>query len=173
MRSKNKYRVNPSNVKDVSVRFNSVKKLINVYGSVLDAGGENDFAKALGIKSFIVSDLNYPFTTSYKYDLVTSFEVIEHLQNPLIYLESIKSCLKNNGQLCLTTPVRWIFKGKYHFHEFNELELLDILNMAGFRVIKMTRIPAYNLKHLGIRPVIRKIRDLIKGQCFYVVTEKY
>ena len=39
-----------------------------------------------------------------QYDIITSFEIIEHLFNPLHNLLEIKKCLKDNGVLYLSTP---------------------------------------------------------------------
>jgi len=168
----NKYKVNPSTeLKYLSVRFNSVKHL-DLIKPVLDAGGENDFAKELGINNFISGDLNYAKFFQDEYKTITSFEVIEHLQNPLIYLRSICDNLTYDGTLYLTTPVRWIFKGKFHFHEFSKEELIFCLKEAGFNTIEVSRIQAYNLAHFGIRPLIRKLRDMILGQCFLIKATK-
>ena len=164
----NIYKVKASNVNKNSRRYKSIERL-PLHPSTLDAGCENKMALSLGITNFINTDLNYKFSTKKKHNTVTSFEVIEHLQNPLTYLESIYNCL---GILYLTTPVKWMFKGKYHFHEFTKEELLFCLKLSGFQHIHIKRVQAYNLRHFGIRPLIRKIRDLIYGQCFLVTAVK-
>lgn len=168
----NKYKVQPSGLDNVSVRFRSTAKRVKIEPPALDAGGENDFAKALGINDFVPHDLNEDWHTAWTMETITSFEVIEHLQNPLLYLWCIYDSLEPGGKLYLTTPVRWIFKGKYHFHEFSREELETLLKMAGFKTWKIERIQAYDLKHFGIRPLIRKIRDLLFGQCFFVKATK-
>ena len=141
----------------------------------LDAGGKNDFALKLGIENFIESDLNNYFYTLGKYKTITSFEVLEHLQNPLLYLKSIYNCLDENGILYLTTPINFgldMLKGEFHFHEFNEYELMFCLHEAGFKDVKIKRIKTYILKNYGIRPIIRKLRDMLYGQTFYVEAKK-
>ena len=165
----NKYKVLPS-VK-MGVRYSSIRKLnLSIKHPAIDAAGHNSFAINLGITDFIEQDLNLPFLVNAK--TITSFEVIEHLQNPLLYLTSIYNSLQPGGMLYLTTPSKWIFKGRFHFHEFTRDELLFCLEYAGFGEIKITRIRAYDLRHFGIRPLIRKIRDMISGQCFMVYAEK-
>jgi SAM-dependent methyltransferase len=168
----NKYRVTPYNdLKKASVRFTSVKHL-DIILPALDAGWINRFAQALGIHEFVRGDLNFVKFPRPRYNTVTSFEVIEHLQNSLFYLQNIYNSLSVGGILYLTTPVRWIFKGKYHFHEFNQEELEFCLKEVGFHEIEIKRIQAYNLSHFGIRPLIRKIRDLLFGQCFLIKATK-
>lgn len=174
--SANKYRVTPSSHKNSSVRFGSVDRILK-YGitmPTLDADGPNAFSKALGIDRTlnVFTDLNEQWKVPRVFMTITSFEVIEHLQNPLLYLKCIYAHLDNGGKLYLTTPVKWMFKGKYHFHEFTKEELLFCLTEAGFENIIVTRIQAYDLRHFGIRPLIRKVRDMILGQCFFITAYK-
>jgi SAM-dependent methyltransferase len=56
---------------------------------------------------FLEVDLNDPEfarTVPSKFDLITSVEVIEHLENPTAFLRSICRLLKPNGVAILTTP---------------------------------------------------------------------
>jgi 2-polyprenyl-3-methyl-5-hydroxy-6-metoxy-1,4-benzoquinol methylase len=56
---------------------------------------------------FVKLDLNDPGferTLSSEFDLITSVEVIEHLENPTAFLRSIGRLLKPNGVAILTTP---------------------------------------------------------------------
>jgi len=172
----NKYRVLPKDIKSSSVRFRSIKREMEKYSikTALDADGPNLFALKLGIMASLdrTIDLNRKWDFKKQYDTITSFEVIEHLQNPLLYLECIYNHLTPGGRVILTTPVKWMFKGRYHFHEFTKDELIFCLSEAKFTNIQITRISAYNLRHFGIRPIIRKIRDLLFGQCFFVVATK-
>jgi len=42
--------------------------------------------------------------TGQKYSIITFFQVIEHLRDPIIYLQAAKKLLKKNGVLLITTP---------------------------------------------------------------------
>jgi 2-polyprenyl-3-methyl-5-hydroxy-6-metoxy-1,4-benzoquinol methylase len=56
---------------------------------------------------FVQLDMNEPDfdrKLSREYDLVTSVEVIEHLENPTAFLRSVHRLLKLNGIAILTTP---------------------------------------------------------------------
>ena len=172
----NKYRVSPGDPKYSEIRFKSTKRELEKYniGIALDADGPNLFSLKLGITSSLdrLTDLNRKWDLKKQYDTISSFEVIEHLQNPLLYLDCIYNHLIDGGRIMLTTPVKWMFKGRYHFHEFTKDELDFCLTEAKFTNIQIKRISAYTLRHFGIRPIIRKIRDLLLGQCFFVVATK-
>jgi 2-polyprenyl-3-methyl-5-hydroxy-6-metoxy-1,4-benzoquinol methylase len=56
---------------------------------------------------FVLLDLNEPdfdrrFTS--RFDVITSVEVIEHLENPFAFLRGISRLLNDNGVVVLTTP---------------------------------------------------------------------
>jgi 2-polyprenyl-3-methyl-5-hydroxy-6-metoxy-1,4-benzoquinol methylase len=56
---------------------------------------------------FVKLDLNDPGfdrTVSSEFDLITSVEVIEHLENPTAFLRSVSRLLKPTGVAILTTP---------------------------------------------------------------------
>ena len=46
---------------------------------------------------------NLPFKTD-TFDSIVSFEVIEHLKNPLLFLTYCRDVLKDKGRIILTTP---------------------------------------------------------------------
>lgn len=79
--------------------------------------------------------------------------------------------MEEGGRLFLTTPVAWwIGRGDYHFHEFSQEDLVNVLLMAGFAIERLERMRAYtwDWQYLGVRPIVRLLRDRLFGQCFYV-----
>lgn len=93
------------------------------------------------------------------YDVVTSFEVIEHLFNPLYHLEQIRGVLNPGGRIYLSTPVGkpdflW---SPQHFHEMNNRSLAALLNRAGLTVIrrKDIKIQPPWFYFTGFRPMMR------------------
>ncbi|MFC1746994.1 class I SAM-dependent methyltransferase [Candidatus Neomarinimicrobiota bacterium] len=97
------------------------------------------------------------------YDVVLSFEVLEHLFNPLFHLLQIHQVLTDGGRLFLSTP-----KGKpyflwspEHFHEMGTERLKDLLTRAGFIIRKRTviRIHPWWFYLKGLRPVLRLFFD--------------
>lgn len=72
-----------------------------------------------------------------QFDLVTNFEVIEHMsaEDGLKLLKAMKTCLKPDGNLLLSTPV---FNGKAaanHIHEYTIEELAASIHKAGLKVV--------------------------------------
>ncbi|SVD45776.1 uncharacterized protein METZ01_LOCUS398630, partial [marine metagenome] len=94
-----------------------------------------------------------------EYDVITAFEIIEHLFNPLHLLTEISQVLKDEGKLYLSTP-----KGKplflwseEHFHEMHEKSLMNLINRAGFKMIRKETILIHPLSFYftGLRPFFR------------------
>ncbi|MPM31000.1 Ubiquinone biosynthesis O-methyltransferase [bioreactor metagenome] len=90
----------------------------------------------------------YSFTDNQKYDVVTLFEVIEHLQNPLKDLKRINGLIKQNGLLVVATPIVNTLYGKKmkehnifwnvvtHLSYFSREVMIEYLNQSGFEVIE-------------------------------------
>lgn len=83
------------------------------------------------------------------FNTVTSFEVLEHLYNPLFHLMEVRRVMKGGGLLYLTTPNDWslihraehLLGRKYapHFHQFIEFDLRQIMARAGFEIVSLEK----------------------------------
>ena len=86
---------------------------------------------------------------SEKYDLFTSFELFEHLHDPMIFLKDCYEMLNPGGHLLLTTlnshgfdiQVLWeksnsIFP-PHHLNFFNPISMDNAMKMAGFKDIEI------------------------------------
>lgn len=69
-------------------------------------------------------------------DLVTNFQVIEHLADPARFLAAVRAALRPGGVLMLTTPNRLtsVSENPYHLREYIAEELLDLLRPLFARV---------------------------------------
>jgi 2-polyprenyl-3-methyl-5-hydroxy-6-metoxy-1,4-benzoquinol methylase len=74
-----------------------------------------------------------------KFDVITNFEVLEHMQLTDGYnlLCAVKECLTDDGTFLLSTPVL-AAKGpaRNHIHEYSVSELTRLLTDVGFNIVK-------------------------------------
>ena len=96
-----------------------------------------------------------------QYEVITAFEIIEHLFNPLYFLMQIKNVLKKNGTLYLSTPKGkpYFLWSKDHFHEMGYDRLFSLIDRAGFKIIRKQeiRIQPFYFYLTGFRPMLRFI----------------
>jgi len=95
-----------------------------------------------------VDRLPYPDNT---FDEVYSYDLFEHLTNPLFFLKESKRILKPDGRIILVTSyahcINWVFnacvytnpnaKGDRHYTLMNEYHLKNWFEKAGLKVTKI------------------------------------
>ena len=66
-----------------------------------------------------------------EFDIITSFEVIEHLKDPRSFLSEVKRVLKKDGLFILSTPnkITYPSDNPFHFLEYTESEFRDLLEI--------------------------------------------
>ncbi len=116
--------------------------------------------------------------TNYKkemFDIITSFEVIEHINNPKEELPIYKEILRKGGVLYFTTPnfnslERYILKGNYsaikypeHLSYYTKKTINILFRNNGFKKIKLEAI-GFSLS---------RIRHSLKHQGNFKITESY
>jgi len=67
-----------------------------------------------------------------QFDLVCSFQLLEHLRHPLPFVEAVARCLRPDGSLLLTTPNRLssVSENPYHVKEYTAAELERLLSQV-------------------------------------------
>ncbi len=119
------------------------------------------------------------------YDVIISFQVIEHIKNDRLYLEEIKRVLKPGGKALITTPniKKTLSRNPWHIREYtaDELtklasEVFDHVEMKGVggnekimeyyeknkkSVEKITRFDIFNLQYNLPAPLLRIPYDLL------------
>jgi hypothetical protein len=103
---------------------------------------------------------NLTLTPHGSYGSIFAFEIIEHLMNPLLFLQWCKLNLEEGGVIYLSTPMnRWgWFKDRiHHFHEFERHELQALFDKAGLRILNEKIINPVPLRSIftGFRPIFR------------------
>jgi len=171
MAKKLNLKVDSSDVRDFQgrVRFKFTRKFVQEgitgNGAVLSIGTENRFDTLMAEQfnlpiSFTSGDFDREWSApEQKYDYVFCFEVIEHLMNPLHFLDGLHRYISQDTRIFLTTPYRpHLFWNNQHFHEYDQLRFKHLLDSAGFAVVRhQTRIAWYHpLFYLsGVRPFLR------------------
>ena len=150
-------------------RFNKTLKMLKSIvpngTSIFDLGVKNEFSKIMtnnGYKVYNNSgedlDLKYNFKIPNDVDIVTGFEILEHLVSPYPLLKNLR-CKK----LFVTVPLRLWFSSAYrnkndirdcHYHEFEDWQFDWLLEKSGWKIIKKEywTNPA---KKIGLRPFLR------------------
>lgn len=91
------------------------------------------------------------FAPGYKYDVVTAFDVLEHVLDPNIFIKSVYYLLKPGGKFVLSVPDQgslirkvmgkaWYFYiPEEHMHYFNVSNITKLLDANGFKVESIMR----------------------------------
>lgn len=129
-----------------------------VYGTDFDHFAINAGQKRRGLTNLYSKSLRDFFLQSgKKFDVITFFEVLEHQDNPQIFLEDIKNLLTKNGWIAGSVPNRdrFIIKREYqdfppcHFLYFSEVSLRNFLERHGFSNIQIYS-KSYRITDLAI-----------------------
>ncbi len=142
-----------------------LQKHIKTDTSILDLGVENPFSKIMTSEGFKVEntkgeDLDINFTSVQKSDaeVVTAFEIFEHLIAPFNVLREIKA-----DKLVASIPLRLWFSPAYqsktdpwdrHYHEFEDWQFDWLLEKAGWEIRDRAKW-TNPVKKIGLRPLLR------------------
>ncbi len=142
---------------------------------ILDVGGENVMGEAIkqryvgqGRTGFKIdntreSDFNETvLAPGNKYKTILCFEVIEHVMNPLHFIQEIYKLLDANGVLYISTPKAPfinILSSTYHFTEYKQSKMEQLFKWAGFRVekSKVFNVHPWWSALTGVRPLWKYI----------------
>lgn len=100
-----------------------------------------------------------------KYDIVVMNHVLEHVNNPIDFLQGVQYRMSDNGLLHLIVPnvacweaaLRgWVSYEPYHLIYFTESTIRKVVTKAGFKVIKVTTSESFSGWFLSI------LRTLLK-----------
>lgn len=135
--------------------------------NILDLGTTNLLSSKMSALGYLVEntsgedlDLEYAHLALKQSDLITAFEILEHLVSPFNLL-----CSLNEGQkMIATVPINvWFSKAHWHktnpwdrhFHEFEPRQFDWLLEKSGWKILasETWKIPAAGIN--GIRPVLR------------------
>ena len=146
-----------------------LKKHIKTSDSILDLGVQNPFSEIMISEGYTVENTNgedldedHSNIESSAADVVTAFEIFEHLLSPYEVLKSIKA-----NRLVISVPLRLWFASAYrsktdkwdrHYHEFEDWQLDWLLEKTGW-TIKDRQKWTNPVKKFGIRPILRRFTN--------------
>ena len=143
-----------------------LKKHIKTSESILDLGVKNPFSEIMLSEGFQVENTtgedldedhsNIEKSTS---DVVTAFEIFEHLLSPYEVLKSITA-----DKIIISVPLKLWFSSAYrsktdmrdrHYHEFEDWQLDWLLEKTGWN-IKDRNKWTNPVNKIGFRPILRR-----------------
>ena len=152
------------------VRFQKTWRFMNEVikptEKILDLGPSNPFSKIMVERGLDVQntdksidlDFNYDIVKEANFDVVTAFQIFEHMVSPFPLLYHIKA-----PKLIASIPLNLWFSEIYwndddpfdrHYHEFEPKQFDMLLEKAGWKIIKSEKW-INKSKKIGIRPFLR------------------
>tara|TARA_B100000959_G_scaffold142699_1_gene149799 strand:- start:140 stop:661 length:522 start_codon:yes stop_codon:yes gene_type:complete len=163
-------------------RFNKtlefLEKHIKKDKLILDLGVENPLSSLISDNGYKIEntsgedlDIERSKIINSNAEVITAFEIFEHLLNPYRVLKDIKA-----KQLVASVPLRLWFTSAYrnnsdkrdrHFHEFEDWQFDWLLNETGWKIIDSKKF-TNPVKKIGVRPFLR----LFTPRYYLVYAEK-
>lgn len=143
-----------------------LKKNIPEKSNILDLGVTNPFSEIMKAEGYQVEntagedlDTHNTVVKTTNAEVVTAFEIFEHLLSPYTVLKDIKA-----EKLVASIPLRLWFAPAYrsktdvwdrHYHEFEDWQFDWLLEKSGWKIVDSIQF-TNPVKKLGIRPILRK-----------------
>ncbi len=153
------------NWKRIQNTLTFLKKVVPPPQKILDLGTSNRLAEYMRNEGYDVEntkgedlDIEYKNINKYNYDVVTAFEIFEHMLAPFNILREIKA-----EKLVASVPLKLWFTEAYwddnykwakHYHEFEPKQFDLLLSRTGWKIMASEKWTYYKLK-FGIRPFLR------------------
>jgi SAM-dependent methyltransferase len=130
-------------------------------GIDFDADAIEAGKRTFGLRDLFISDLQQ-FAAAHpgvRFDLITFFDVLEHLDNHHEFISQVRELLVSGGHIAMSMPYRahaqWLMPADVpprHLTRWDRESLQNFLEREGFRVVYMTR------RSEGLRYLILKLR---------------
>ncbi len=144
-------------------KYLNAKSVVGVDSDVCAINYANEF--------FNNEDINYIAKNSYElsndkkyfefFDIIISFETIEHAYTPIAFLKELSIVSKNKCFLFLSTPNKKTVSPyvkfpiyKYHINEFTKDELVNLVKKSDFKILEFKSEMTKNTIMLNTRRII-------------------
>ncbi|ANH60123.1 class I SAM-dependent methyltransferase [Dokdonia donghaensis] len=142
-----------------------LKDVVSTDQSILDLGVRNPFVTYMEREGYNVQnttgedlDLDTTAVKNADAEVVTAFEIFEHLLSPFTVLQDIKA-----NKIVASVPLKLWFTPAYrsktdmwdrHYHEFEDWQFDWLFEKAGWEIQKREKF-TNPVKKLGFRPLLR------------------
>lgn len=137
----------------------------NKSAKILDLGVRNPFVDYMEREGYLVHntsgedlDIHTGAVKNQEYDVVTAFEIFEHLLAPFQVVNQIKA-----PRIVASVPLKLWFSSAYrsttdkwdrHYHEFEDWQFDWIFEKAGWEIKRREKF-THPVKKIGFRPILR------------------
>lgn len=158
------YKTYPKKRYKITLEF--VEQHVSKEDHILDLGVTNPFSEILRKEGYQVTntqgedlDIDTSSVQSEDFDVVTAFEIFEHLVSPFNVLQDIKA-----QKLVASVPLKLWFAAAYrsktddrdrHYHEFEDWQFDWLLEKSGWTIKKKLQW-THPVNKIGIRPLLRR-----------------
>jgi hypothetical protein len=155
--------------KRFKITLEFLEKHIPKTNYILDLGVENPFSQIMKEAGYKVQnttgfdlDDDVSEIANFNGEVVTAFEIFEHLVSPYTSLKAIPC-----DKCVISVPLKLWFSSAYrnkndirdqHYHEFEPWQLDYVLEKAGWKVVDSVKF-TNPVNKLGIRPLLRKFTN--------------
>ena len=160
------------------ITLSFLKQFISKKDRILDLGTINPFSDILTKEGYKVTntegedlDLDTTIVKKDDFDVITAFQIFEHMIVPFNVLNDIKAT-----KLIASVPLKLWFSSAYksktdkwdrHYHEFEDWQFNWLLEKSGWEVKKSIQFTS-PVKKIGFRPILR----LFTPRFYLVYAEK-
>lgn len=116
----------------------------------------------LAIYTIDTKDFNWDKIRERQCERIFAFEIVEHLQNPLFFMNELKNALSKDGSIYFILPCNLrLLWHKAHFFEIDknhfERWLVKPLGLKIVRYKKIYFVPSWRVYLVGFRPFFRSL----------------
>jgi len=164
--------------KRFNITLDFLQKHIGKDELILDLGIQNTLSSLIKKNGYNLNntsgedlDIDRSAIKNSNAEVITAFEIFEHLLNPYSVLKDIKA-----KKLVTSIPLRLWFASAYknnnderdrHYHEFEDWQFDWLLNKTGWKIIDSKKF-TNPVRKIGFRPLLR----LLTNRYYLVYAEK-
>jgi hypothetical protein len=152
--------------KRFKITLDFLKEFVSTDEKILDLGITNPFSEILIKEGYSVTnttgedlDTDTSVVKTDEFDVVTAFQIFEHMVAPFNVLNDIKA-----NKLVVSIPLKLWFASAYrsktdmwdrHYHEFEDWQFDWLLEKSGWEIKKSIQFTS-PVNKIGIRPILRR-----------------